>query len=175
MVDPLHPGGEQGVELGEIRDAPVFDLDQELLADRGENPLDLPPAGRLSWLTVDQADPEHPAGSSQPPGDKNVPVVDVKALWYTSGGKAGPQRRFEAQGVLGMAPAVAGKKPGMVVDAGEQVALPVGHNGTVQGIPGPQVVGGQRFEATEDLRWPPVGGAVQAQHGEVALDGSGGR
>ena len=112
MVDRLHPGGEQGVELGEIRDAPVFDLDQELLADRGENPLDLPPAGRLTRLTVDQADPEHPAGSSQPPGDKNVPVVDVKALWYTSGGKAGPQRRFEAQGVLGMAPAVAGKKPG---------------------------------------------------------------
>jgi hypothetical protein len=59
VVDGLGPGGEQPVQLGQAGDVlPLADLDQELLADHAEEPLDLPPALRLTgqskiilWVT----------------------------------------------------------------------------------------------------------------------------
>jgi hypothetical protein len=59
VIDTFDPGGEQPVQRGQVRDAgAVADLDQELLADGAEEPLDLPPALRLTgqskiilWIT----------------------------------------------------------------------------------------------------------------------------
>ncbi len=59
VVDRLDPRGEQPVEHGQVRDArAVADLDQELLADGAEEPLDLAPALGLTgqsqlilWIT----------------------------------------------------------------------------------------------------------------------------
>jgi hypothetical protein len=63
VVDGLRPCGEQPVELVQAGDlpGPLFgDLDQELVADGAEEPLDLAPAFRLTgqskiilWITGD--------------------------------------------------------------------------------------------------------------------------
>jgi hypothetical protein len=42
VIDRLHPGGEQPVQLPQAGDV-LPDLDQELVADGAEEPLDLPP------------------------------------------------------------------------------------------------------------------------------------
>jgi hypothetical protein len=49
VVDPLAPGGEQPVQLQQVRDAgPVADLDQELFPDSPEKSLYFAPAFRLT-------------------------------------------------------------------------------------------------------------------------------
>src|SRR5207247_8682242 len=63
VVDRLAPGGEQPVQLRQVRDGrPVADLDQELLAGSPEETLDLPPPLRLPgqsrlilWITRGRA------------------------------------------------------------------------------------------------------------------------
>jgi hypothetical protein len=62
MVDGLGPGGEQPVQLvqaGDRRRCGPGDLDQELVADSAEEPLDLPAALGLTgqsrlilWITA---------------------------------------------------------------------------------------------------------------------------
>jgi len=90
VVDLLDPGGEQAVELGQAPDAAanagpslaqitccLAYLDQELVADGFEEPLDLASTGWSSRLTVGEPDPEHGAGPAQPAVDKHGSVVDV--------------------------------------------------------------------------------------------------
>ena len=60
---------------------------------------------------------------------------------------AGPQRRLEAHGVLGVPPPVADQGPGVVVDEREQVGLAAADHRAVQGVAGPQVTRRQRLEA----------------------------
>jgi hypothetical protein len=51
MIDRLGPGGEQAVQLlqaGDRRSGLAGDLDEELVADGAEEPLDLPASFGLS-------------------------------------------------------------------------------------------------------------------------------
>ncbi len=60
VVDGFDPGGEQFVELGQIRDRaghPLSaQLDEELLPDGSEEPFDLAASGGLAGLGVRERD-----------------------------------------------------------------------------------------------------------------------
>lgn len=53
VIDGLDPGGEEAVERRQVGHSPGLHFDQELDAHGLEEPLDLPPALRPSWLAVD--------------------------------------------------------------------------------------------------------------------------
>jgi hypothetical protein len=71
VVDPLDPGAEQAVELVQVLGAAAgVQLDQELLADGAEGPLDLAAALWLAGTRVDQADAEHRQAALELAGDE---------------------------------------------------------------------------------------------------------
>ena len=119
-----------------------------------------------------QADAEHRAGPQQRGGHEGAAVVDVDRAGHAPGAEAVAQRRLQAHGVLGMAPPIAGERPGVVVDEREQVGLVAADGRAVQGVAGPAVVGGCGLEAAERLGRRAVGPGVQPQAGEQALDGA---
>ena len=95
MVDRLGPGGEQPVQLRQVREpggAVLGQLGQELAADGAEEPLDLAPALRPSRLAVDQLDAEPGAGPQQPRVDERAAVVNVDVLGDAAGGQRRAQR-----------------------------------------------------------------------------------
>ncbi len=173
VVDGLDPGGEEPVELDEGGDTAGSDLDEELVAHGAEEAFDLASALRAAWGGVGEADAEHCARPQQRGGNERGAVVDVDRGGHPSGGKTGSQGRLQADGVLGVAPPVAGDGPGMVVDEGEQVGLVALDHRAVEGVAGPTVVGGVGLEAPEGDRGGPVRARVQPEGGEVALDGAG--
>jgi len=65
VVDRLDPGGEQAVELGEVRDLALCELDQELAADRPEKPFDLALRGRRARRGVNQLHAQNGARAQQ--------------------------------------------------------------------------------------------------------------
>ena len=77
VIDGLHPGAEQTVQLGQVRGQPGLDLDQELDAHRLEDPFDLPPAFGTSGPGVDQAHTEAGAGPQELLGDVGTSVVHI--------------------------------------------------------------------------------------------------
>jgi hypothetical protein len=78
VVDRLVPGGEQPVQLRQVPDAgPVADLDQELLPDSPEEPLDLPPPFRAAGRAVGDLDPEPGGRPFERRIDKRGSVIDV--------------------------------------------------------------------------------------------------
>jgi hypothetical protein len=65
VVDLFNPALEDPVEIPEACGWAVFELDQQLLADRSKDAFDLPAPLRPSGCGVDQADPEHRACPQQ--------------------------------------------------------------------------------------------------------------
>ena len=79
MVDPLAPGGEQPVQLRQVRDAgPVADLDQELFPHSPEKSLYLAPSFRPPGCAVRDLDPQPRRGPVQRRVDKGRAVINVK-------------------------------------------------------------------------------------------------
>jgi len=147
---PLDPGAEQPVELLQVGCAAAgLQLDQELLADGAEHPLDLAAALRLAGTRVDKADPEHRQAALELAGDERRAVVDVQGAGQPAGGEPSAQRGLQPEGVFGSCPAVADQAAGVVVDGGKQVGLAAGHGRAVQRIGGPQLVGGLGLEPPE--------------------------
>jgi len=81
VVDALHPGAEQAVQLLQIPSAAAsVELHQELLADGAEDPLDLAAALRLTRPGVDQADAQDRAGPQQLAGTERRAVEFLTAV-----------------------------------------------------------------------------------------------
>jgi hypothetical protein len=81
VVDALDPGGEQPVELGQVaRAAAGVQLNEELLADGAEHPLDLAAALGLARRGVCQPDAKDRASPLELAGDERRAVVDVQQL-----------------------------------------------------------------------------------------------
>src|SRR5215470_8868991 len=94
VVDRFHPGGEQPVQLGEVghlvtadHAGVTGDLDQELLPDRAEEPLDLSSALGSSGCGVGEFDAEFRAGAQQPGIHKSAAVIDVDSFRYPPAGQ----------------------------------------------------------------------------------------
>jgi hypothetical protein len=173
VIDRLHPGGEQGVELGQVvQFAAGADLDKELLAHGPEEAFDLASSCGLPGLGVDQSDPQRCAGAQQLPVDHRRPVVQVERVRDAPRGQAGAQRRLESNGVLAAGPPIAGQQPGMIVEEGEQDRLAAVDRRTVQRIPGPPLVGRVGLESAERLGWHAVGAGVEFPAHEVSLQGA---
>jgi hypothetical protein len=76
VVDGIDPGCEQAVQLGHVVElAAGADLDQELVTDGAEEPLDLPAALRMPRTGVDQPDLQRRAGPQQLLVDERRTVV----------------------------------------------------------------------------------------------------
>jgi hypothetical protein len=160
---------EQPAQLGQVGGAAAgVQFDQELLTDGPKDPLDLAAALGLAGTRVGQADAEHRAGPLELAGDERRAVVDIQQLGHAPGRQRGARRGFQPEGVLGVGPAIADQRTGVVVDDPKQVGLAAGHAGAVEGVGGPQVVGTLGLEAAEDARGL-AGGPAQAEPGEVAL------
>ena len=169
MVDRLDPGREARVQLVEGADLGGVDLDQELAADGLERPLDLPPAFRSSWLTVEEPRPEHRERPQQLAGDHRGAVVEIGGTGNAAALDPRTQRRLEADRVLGIAPPIATERAGVVVEKAEQVGLVASDHRAVERVPRPQLVRASGLEAAEgDLR--PGLAAREARSDEVALD-----
>jgi hypothetical protein len=83
VVDRLHPGGEQLVQLSQVRDpggALLGQLDQEAIPDGPEKSFYFPLTFWSSGLTVDQLDTQLGAGAQQPRIDESAAVIDVKPI-----------------------------------------------------------------------------------------------
>ena len=65
VIDRFDPRLERAVELVQARRRTILELDQSLLSDRAEYPLDLPAPLRPTRPAVDQPNPEHRARSQQ--------------------------------------------------------------------------------------------------------------
>jgi hypothetical protein len=118
VVDGFGPGGEQPVQLGDAGHVPppalggiAGDLDQELLADGKEQPLDLPSSLGAARGAVGELDAEHGAAAQQPRVHERGPVIDIDAFGDAAAGQGWPQRGSEADNVLGVAEAVPGDQP----------------------------------------------------------------
>jgi hypothetical protein len=171
----LDPGAEQAVQLVQIGGpAAGVQLDQELLADGAEGPLDLAAALWLAGLGVGQADAEHGQAALELARDERRAVVDIQRAGQAAGGEPGPERGLQPEGVLGQRPAVADQRAGVVVDGGEQVGLAASHGRAVQRISGPQLVGRLGLEPAEGAQRAPLGGqlAVQPDAAEMPLQGA---
>jgi len=101
VVADLNPGGEQPVQLGQVRGPgagplvicrPAGDLDQELVPDGAEEPLHLSPPLRPAGPRMHQLDAEHRAGTQQPRVDERAAVVDVDAFRDALAGQGRAQR-----------------------------------------------------------------------------------
>src|SRR6266536_284182 len=175
VVDALDPGAEQAVELVQVGgSAAGVQLDEELLADGAAGPLDLAAALWLAGLGVDKADAEHGQAALELAGGERRAVVDIERAGQAAGGEPSSQRGLQPQGVLGSSPAVADQGTGVVVDGGEQVGLAPGHDGAVQRVGGPQLVGRLGLEPAEGAQPAPLGGELAAQPdaAEVPLQGA---
>ena len=89
VVDRLGPGGEQLVQLRQVRDpggAVLGQLDQELAADGPEKSFDFPPSLGPAGLAVDQLDAQLRAGPQQP-------RIDERRLRYRRRRARGPRGR----------------------------------------------------------------------------------
>jgi hypothetical protein len=134
VVVGLHPGDQQAVQLGQVGDAVgtlASELDQELLADGAEEPLDLAAALGPGGGGVHQPDAKHRAGPQQPGVHKRRAVVDIDLLGHTTGGQRGSQRRGEPDGVFVVAEPAGHHRPGVVVDEAEQDGLAPGDDRAV--------------------------------------------
>jgi len=167
VVDGLDPRGEQLVQPGQAgygrQRAGRVELDEELLTDRPEQPLDLAPPGGLAGLAVGELDPQHRQGPQQLGGDHGRAVVEVDDLRDTPRGQARAQRGFEPDGVLAVAPPVAHEGSAVVVHEGEQERLAAGDHRPVQGITGPPVVRRGGLEPAERPRTQPTGAGVELE------------
>ena len=172
MVDGLHPGGEQRVQLDHVGElAAGADLDQELVADGAEEPFDLAPPGRLAGAGVDQPDPQRRAGPQQLLVHERRSVVDIDRAGNAAGGQPAPQRGFEPDSVFAAGPPVSGQQSGMIIDERAQDRLPPAYGRAVQRVPGPAHVRGVGLEPAERGRWLPVRAGGEFQSGEMALQG----
>src|SRR6476660_9961078 len=114
VVDGLDPGGEQGVQLHQVVElAAGADLDQKLLPNGAEYPLDLAATFRLSGSGVDQPDPQRRASSQQLLVDERRPVVHIDRGRDPPGRETAMQRSLEPDGVFAAGPPIAGQQPGM--------------------------------------------------------------
>jgi hypothetical protein len=179
VVDALHPGGEQPVQLGQVGEVVAGcavgggDLDHELAVDTAEEAFDLAATLGSARGGVHQLDAQLGAGPQQPRVHKRRAVVDVDPAGDATGRQCRPQRGGQPHGVLGIPPPVPDDRPGMVVDEAEQVGLAPGDAGPVQRIPGPQLVGVVGFEAAEACRPGWRGGkGRQARAQEHPLQGA---
>ena len=98
MVDDLKPSGEQAVELGEIH--PVVDLDQELIANRAKEPLDLPFVWWLRGACVISFHAQNSAHPQQLRGNERQPRSTKIAYGDTARHHPGPQRSLQPEHVL---------------------------------------------------------------------------
>ena len=175
-VDPavirgLDPRAEQPVHLDQVSDTAGGGLDEELVAHGPKEPFDLAAAFGPSRSRVDEADAEHGARPQQRGRHERAAVVDVDRARDPAGAEAVTQRRLQADGVLGVAPPVAGDGAGVVIDEREQVGLLSPDPRAVQRVTSPTVIRRGRLEPAERLRRAAVGPGVQPQPGEQALDG----
>jgi hypothetical protein len=170
VVDGLHPGGEQRVQLHQVVQFPAgADLDQELLAHGAEESFDLAPAGGLAWFGVDQLDTQAGAGAQQLLVDERRPVVDIDRGRDAAGGQPGAQRGLQPDGVLRAGPSVPDQEPAVVVEEGEQDRLAPAHGRAVQRVTGPSHVRCLGFEPAKRLRGLPVGAGRELPPDEVPL------
>ena len=63
MIDGLDPGAEEPVEFGDVGGQAGLDLDEELEADRLEDPFDLPAA---LWPPRSRMHQAHPEAGTRP-------------------------------------------------------------------------------------------------------------
>jgi hypothetical protein len=180
VIVGLDPGDQQPVELGQAADPPggltggiadAVDLDQELLADGAEEPLDLAATLGPARGGVDQPDAQHRAGAQQPGVHKRRAVVDRDLLGHAAGGQRRPQRRGQPHGVLTEPEPGRHDRPAVVVDEAEQERLAPVDDRAVQRITGPQLVGPVGLEPAEGLPRRRGQLPVQRQPDEVALQG----
>jgi hypothetical protein len=100
VVDDLQPRREQPVELWEIELLAAFDLDQKLVADGAEEPLDLALRRRRSGACVDQLDAQHRARPQQLRGHERRAPVDQDRVRDPARQKPRAQRGLEPEHVL---------------------------------------------------------------------------
>ncbi len=173
MVDGLDPCHEQPVQLLQILDPPaVADLDQELTSNGLEESFDFPFAFGPVGGGVDDPDAQLRRGAFERVVDKRGAVVDMDGLWDAAGGQAPTQRGGEPHDVLEQAPPGAHHGAGVVVEEAEQVGLPAGDLGAMEGIANPANVGGFGFEPAERLGWLPVRAGAQFEAVEMAQQGA---
>jgi len=167
VVDLLNPGGEQGVQLGQAAHcgagplgAPVGavgDLDQELVPDSFEEPLNFSPTGWSPGLGMGELDAQHRARPAQPGVDEHRPVVHIGLGWAPTAGQADAQRLGQRHRGLGVPPAGRHHRPGVIVQEGNEDRLAPGHDRAVQRVTDPAGVGRFGLEPAEHRRWRPVG------------------
>ena len=156
MIDRLDPRLEQPVELLEAGGRALLELDQPLLADGPERPLDLPPALRPPRPAVDQADPEHRGRPQQLTGHERRPVVDIHGLRDAARSDPRPQRPRRVQHVLAGRPAVPAEQAAVIVKKAEQERAAAVDQRAVQGVPGPQLVADLGLKAPQRARDQPT-------------------
>ena len=172
VVDGLDPRREQLVEPCQVSDRGGVDLDEELLSHRAEDPLDLPPAFRFSWSTVDETHPEHRARSQQRARHETGSIVEVNGFGQAPSADARPQCRRGAHRVLRDRPPIAHQRPGVIVQERHQHRPPPGDDRADQAVADPQFVDRGSLETTERHRLGGQVAAVQAHLGEMALQGT---
>jgi hypothetical protein len=170
MVDPLAPGGEQPVQLRQVRDAgPVADLDQELFPHSPEKAFYFAPAFRPAGRAVRDLDAQPRRGPVQRRIDEGRTVAGIYPGRNAAGGQRRAQRGGQPDRVLEIAPAGRHHRPRVVVDEAEQERLPARDHRAVQRIPSPHLIRSRALEPAEDLRRPPVRPGPQLQPLEVPL------
>ena len=137
MVDRLDPCGEQPIQLGQVGDlgeAVLGELDQELVAHGAEKPFDLAAALGAPGCGVHQLDAQAGARPQQPRVHKGRSVVHVDRAGDATGGQRRAQRYRQPHGVLVEAEPGCHHRPGPVVEEGEQIRLAPAEMWTVQGV-----------------------------------------
>jgi len=172
VVDGLHPGTEEAVELGEVGHAAGFELDDEATSCSLEESFYLPFRGRRVGPGVDQADAQDRAGPVELGVAIRGAVVDQEHLGHPARTERGAKRLLHADRVLRGTPPIAREQPRVVVQKREEICLVAADHWPVHRVAEPAVVSRLRLVAPVGLRRRAVGCHVEPETGEVALDGA---